>query len=762
MKKIILLYLVLQLSHSLVNAQVEIGSTISTVGGKGEYATHIDSLGRGGFMVLPSIATRDSIPLKRRKQGMLVYVQSVDVLYKLNSASLDNTWLAIGLSSSVDVARFLSYAKLSDSLFIRGNSIMDSNLYVKGQGRFDSILTINDSLRVNGNVLIDSNLTVLGKLSLNTALQFNDSLIVTKGARIDQSILAKSKLYVSDSILAKGNVLIDSNLTVLGKLSLNTALQFNDSLIVTKGARIDQSILAKSKLYVSDSILAKGNVKIDSNLFVKGLVQLDSSLLVKNKATINDSLVVKGNASISGDLWVKNHNINDSVMKYSTSKLNVSDTSAMLLAYLNKINNLYVITSATNSSVALKLNKADTITLSDRIELRVKYTDTALMLSKRFARDTAYLSYRINSLVTSSGDLATSKLRIIDTNYLVQKADTAAWISSRFKRDTAYLALRVQLLEQQTLVNNALKIDADTAYKYFLQKKDTISLSNRIDAVVAASNVMQSDIKVNFGGGAFGKYLDGETIPSKGKTIDEVLKDIITKTIPPYYTPPSASLSMGVEGVVEIGTNLGTLTFVPTFTKNLGGNFSSITFYKNNSNVATNNGSTPVTDVVGQLLATKTYKVIYSYAAGTTVLKNNLGINDETLQVTAGNVESNTITITPGSYKYWGITTKTSSNLTDADILAMDGGGQEWATEKGKGAFTISNTSGLKQFAYYAYPAALGDITEIWSGGFESKGGFNKITKAFINASGAPVNYIIYIQKEVNGGTGNLTFSSIN
>lgn len=717
MKKIILLYLVLQLSHSLVNAQIGLAGNITTLG-VAQYPTHIDSLGKGGYMVLPNIAMRNSIPALRRKQGMMVYVQSVDSLYKLNSASLDNTWLAIGLTSSVDVARFLSYAKLSDSLFIRGNSIMDSNLYVKGQGRFDSILTINDSLRVKGNVLIDSNLTVLGKLSLNTALQFNDSLIVTKGARIDQSILAKSKLYVSDSILAMGNVKMDSNLYVKGQGRFDSILTINDSLRV------------------------KGNVLIDSNLTVMKVTSL------------NDSLIVNGNATISGNLLVKNHNINDSIMKYSTSKVNVTDTSEMLLAYFTRINNLYTITSTTNSNVALKLNKNDTSTLSDRIELRVKYTDTAGMLSTRFARDTASLSNRISKLVTGAGDLATYKLNIIDTNYLVQKSDTAAWLNSRFKRDTANLALRVKLLEQLTFENNALKIDADTVFEYYLQKKDTISLSNRIDAVVAASNVMQNNIKVNFGGGSFGKYADGETIPSKGKTIDEVLTDIITKTIPPYYTPPTASLSMGISGTYEIGTDLGTLTFAPTFTQNRGGSFSSIAYYKNSSIVATNAGSPSITDVVGSLLATKTYKVIYSYAAGTTILQNNLGQNDVTLQVTAGDVESNTITITPGSYKYWGRTTNTSSNLTDADILAMVGGGQEWATSKAKSLFTITNSSGIN-YAYYAYPSALGDLTSITSGGFESLNAFDKLVRDFTNAQGKAVSYNIYVQK--NGGTENVS-----
>ena len=131
MKKIIFLYLIFQFSHSLVNAQVEIGSTISTVGGKGEYATHIDSLGRGGFMVLPTIGTRDSIPFKRRKFGMLVYVQEVDSMYKLNAPNLDNSnWVTLGLFSAEKVKADAASANgsLADTArILRAKILTDSN-----------------------------------------------------------------------------------------------------------------------------------------------------------------------------------------------------------------------------------------------------------------------------------------------------------------------------------------------------------------------------------------------------------------------------------------------------------------------------------------------------------------------------------------------------------------------------------------------------------------------------------------------------------
>ena len=610
MKKIILLYLVLQLSHSLVNAQIGLAGNITTLG-VALYPTHIDSLGKGGYMVLPTIEMRNNIPALRRKQGMMVYVQSVDSLYKLNSASLENTWVTIGLSSSDDVSGFLKYAKTSDSLFI------------------------------------------------------------TKGTRIDEGLLVKKVLTV------------------------------------------------------------------EGNLFVKG------------------------------------RNIDDSIMKYSTSKLNVSDTSKMLAEYLRKISELYLSISVSNADIANKLfisdtsfllQKRDTFTLSNRINLKLNLSDTASMLSSRIQRDTASLSNRISKLVTGTGDLATLKLNISDTSFLLAKIDTANMLSSRFMRDTANISKRLDLLAGQTFVNNNEKLNkVDTSY--LLQKKDTITLSNRIDAIALSSNVFTTDITLNMGARTFGKYNAGETILSKGKTLDEVMRDIVTLVIHPAYNRPTASLTMNssalsanASGSYEIGTNLGTLTFTPGFTQNDGGSFTLISYKKGGVEITNNIGTPSVTDNVGTLSATTSYQVTYTYGEGTTVKKNNIGVDDPVGMITASTTNSAIITLTPFSYKYWGMTTNTAASITDANILEMVDGGSQAASSKLKSEFTITGSGGAgpAKYAYYAVPRdASGTITSIKAGGFESIAAFDLITRNFVNALGYTVSYDIYVQK--NSGTDNVT-----
>ena len=610
MKKIILLYLVLQLSHSLVNAQIGLAGNITTLG-VALYPTHIDSLGKGGYMVLPTIEMRNNIPALRRKQGMMVYVQSVDSLYKLNSASLENTWVTIGLSSSDDVSGFLKYAKTSDSLFI------------------------------------------------------------TKGTRIDEGLLVKKVLTV------------------------------------------------------------------EGNLFVKG------------------------------------RNIDDSIMKYSTSKLNVSDTSKMLAEYLRKISELYLSISVSNADIANKLfisdtsfllQKRDTFTLSNRINLKLNLSDTASMLSSRIQRDTASLSNRISKLVTGTGDLATLKLNISDTSFLLAKIDTANMLSSRFMRDTANISKRLDLLAGQTFVNNNEKLNkVDTSY--LLQKKDTITLSNRIDAIALSSNVFTTDITLNMGARTFGKYNAGETILSKGKTLDEVMRDIVTLVIHPAYNRPTASLTMNssalganASGSYEIGTILGTLTFTPGFTQNDGGSFTSISYKKDGVEKTNNTGTPSVTDNVGTLSATTSYQVTYTYGEGTTVKKNNIGVDDPVGMITASTTNSAIITLTPFSYKYWGMTTNNFASITDANILEMVGGDKQAASSKLKSEFTITGSGGAgpAKYAYYAVPRdASGTITSIKAGGFESIAAFDLITRNFVNALGYTVSYDIYVQK--NSGTDNVT-----
>ncbi|NCW13493.1 MAG: hypothetical protein EBV82_10135, partial [Chitinophagia bacterium] len=398
--------------------------------------------------------------------------------------------------------------------------------------------------------------------------------------------------------------------------------------------------------------------------------KIDNNLLVSQRTRLNDSLTVMGVTRLNDSLTVNGRTrINDSLLVRGNVKID---------------SNLFI---GGKLTVASGLDFKDSLTVS-----RGARIDSSLLLKGK--------------LLLTDSLLAKGAVKV-DGNILVKGYNVSDSIQ-RFSDSIAKFST--------TKLNAA----------------DTASLSNRIGTLSSGSNKFTADLKVNYGGGSFGKYTNGQTIPAAGKTIDEVFYDILTTVIHPSYTPPSASLSMGYSGNLEIGTNLGTLTFAPTFTQNLGGAFSKIDYKKGGSIVATNSGSPSVTDVAGTLTTSISYMVTYTYAAGTTVLKNNIGQDDVTNQVQAGTVNSNTVTITPASYKYWGMSTNSSANITDADILAMVGGSKEWATSKLKSSFTITGPggSGPVKYAYYAVPhATAGTITSIMAGGFESIAAFDVITR---------------------------------
>jgi hypothetical protein len=123
----------------------------------------------------------------------------------------------------------------------------------------------------------------------------------------------------------------------------------------------------------------------------------------------------------------------------------------------------------------------------------------------------------------------------------------------------------------------------------------------------------------------------------------------------------------------------------------------------------------------------------------------------------AGSISAS-VTITPVSYRYWGMTTNSSATITDADIRATVGGSSQYSSSKLKSEFTITGpgVSGPVKYAYYAVPHnASGTITSIKAGGFESIAAFDVITRDFVNGLGYTVSYDIYVQK--NYGTDNVT-----
>ena len=90
MKKLFFLLLVLFSIKSI--GQVNVVGYIQT-NGVANYPTHIDSMGKGGYIVAKDTIERNNIPCLRRKYGMAVYSQAQNKLYILKDSSCANVWI---------------------------------------------------------------------------------------------------------------------------------------------------------------------------------------------------------------------------------------------------------------------------------------------------------------------------------------------------------------------------------------------------------------------------------------------------------------------------------------------------------------------------------------------------------------------------------------------------------------------------------------------------------------------------------------------
>ena len=249
-----------------------------------------------------------------------------------------------------------------------------------------------------------------------------------------------------------------------------------------------------------------------------------------------------------------------------------------------------------------------------------------------------------------------------------------------------------------------------------------------------------------------GNYVNGDTIPVAGLSLDSAFKIIAQRAVPPTYIQPTTTISSSPSnGSYEIGSALS-LTFSSTFTQNDAGSLISTTYYKNNTSALAGN-----TDAIASLTSPTQYKVTKTYNQGA-CKTNNLGQIDCTGRINAGSISSSNITFTPFPKRYWGYSSSGTPN--SSDVITASGGGSEFTTSKDKYVFSIVVT-GINQYIYYAYPSYFGPLTSIVISGLESIGAFNQTTVSVTNAQGYTQNYYVYTsQNQFNNTT--ITFTSVN
>ncbi len=161
-----LITLILALCSTMLNAQVKVLGKIEPNGPTDTYPTHVDSLGRGGFVAVKTWQERNSIPLQRRKAGMMVSVKSttVDSLYRLDIGLTNADW--IPYTATVDVS---GKANLTGGNTFTGTQTIDGSI---GIGLTSPSSKFHARLGTDKNILFRDNGSNSEIVSVNNA--FND------------------------------------------------------------------------------------------------------------------------------------------------------------------------------------------------------------------------------------------------------------------------------------------------------------------------------------------------------------------------------------------------------------------------------------------------------------------------------------------------------------------------------------------------------------------------------------------------------------
>ena len=396
MKKSILLFLITVSINYNLNAQIALTGNITTAG-VAVYPTHIDSLGRGGFMTLPDLITRNNIPVKRRKQGMMVYVQANDSLYKLTTEDLSNTgWLTMGL---------LTQQRLTDSLNSRLKAVDTLSLST----RID--------LKANAGSISDINALLNEKLKIT-----DTSYLLQKADTASLSNRINLKTNTEDfSILST---------TVSTKFkTTDTAYLLQKADTASLSSRINLKTNADDFNTLTTTVGTKFKTTDTAYLLQKAdTVSLSNRINLKLDA--NKSGAPNGVASLNALGKIPS----DQIPAISFSSVSIISSEAQMLGLISAVVGSVAVRTDVNKSYILSAN--DPAVLANWVMIltpappvqSVNSYSGNIILTKADIGLGNVDDYSAENLPISSAsrNAFALKLKITDTAYLLQKSDTAS------------------------------------------------------------------------------------------------------------------------------------------------------------------------------------------------------------------------------------------------------------------------------------------------------------------------------------------------
>jgi hypothetical protein len=661
--------------------------------------------------------------------------------------------------------QFVAYAKFANSVL--AENISGIVPVARGGTGSNSLTTLKSNL-------------ALDKVN-NTA---DSSKPISKSTQsvLDQklNIVDSTKAYVTPTQLARYNFSSGGSNIDTTNLSNSINMKLDKSDTTTLSNRINSKLDKSDITTLSNRINLKLDITDTSSLFRKS-----------DTANLSNRINLKLNIADTSSLFRKSDTIN--LYDRIDLKLNINDTTSLF----RKSD-----TSTLSNRINLKLTKSDTSTLSNRINYKLNIADTSSLLRKSQVgaiNGAASLdatgkvpSVQIPAISFSSVDVVNSMEAMLSftsgtglptdrligsivvrldssKNFVLANlpaSNRANWIElvnpdapvKAVNGLTGYIDLRKVNIPDLINVDNTsdilkpLSLAASTALDLKLnitdtsilfKKSDTSFLLQKVDttAILAMyAKKFTKDVVVNFGGGSLGKYANGATIPSKGKTLDEFLLDLVSKSVAPSFSAPSVSIGANPgAGAYEIGYDPGVVTLNSSYNKYDGGNATSTLFYKS-SNVLSANTNSP-----GPITTTISYSVTVNYAAGTSTKNDNLGTPYPNT-ISTGSTSAS-LSFSSYSKRYWGGVSVPFNTTTIYDITALSPSPNADNSGGSKGITATIAISGT-QYAYYAYPATNADLTSIMYNNFESINTFTKTIVQIKNAQGYTQNYKVYTSND--------------
>ena len=566
---------------------------------------------------------------------------------------------------------------------------------------------------------------------------------------------------------------------------------------VARGGTGTNSLTILKSAMVLDKVNNTSDTEKPISKLAQAALDLKLNIVDSTKAYITPSQLASYNFS-SGVASIDTTGLSNRI----NLKLNISDTTLLLrksdtTSLSNRIN-LKLNTSDTSSL----LRKTDTSTLSNRINLKLNIADTSSLFRKSQVGAingaasldatgkvpsvqipaisfssvdvvnsmTALLSFTSGTGLTTDRLIGSIVVRLDSSkNFVLAQlpaSSRANWVElvnpdapvKTVNGLYGYVDLRKVNIPDLMNVDNTndlekpLSLAASTAFDLKLnitdtsnlfKKSDTSFLLQKVDttAILAMyAKKFTKDVVVNFGGGSLGKYANGTTIPSKGKTLDEFLLDLVSKSVAPSFSSPSVSIGASPgAGAYEIGYDPGVVTLNSTYNKNDGGNATSTLFYKSGTVLSANTNSP------GPITSTISYSVTVNYAAGTSTKPDNLGTSYPNT-ITASSTSA-ALSFSSYSKRYWGGISVPFNTTTIYDITSLSPSPNADNSGGSKGITATIAISGT-QYAYYAYPANNADLTSIMYNNFESINTFTKTLVQIKNAQGYTQNYKVYTSND--------------